>query len=257
MHLDFWVSSCSYSLSDLGGFCRVDYSEYFSRIEKAFQKHRKSNVFLTPLDWGIVESWFNRGVPLSVILGTIDEVFSHLDERKKRKLGSLRYFQREVEIRFKKCHFPQVGSHEDESDGFKKMVLAHFQEKIEILSTKVKNFSREDLRRSLEQIVADLVALKEEIVLTQSFSSRGTLNNSNWIDQVESGLEELDNRLMMVVLKSSDEKVRQKCRDWAEKQAAKYKRRVPQEVYQKTLEVLFLKALRSEYDLPKLSLFEL
>jgi len=52
------------------------YFNYFTEVEEHFQRARGSALFLmSPLDWALVESWKNAGVPLEAVLRGIDAAF--------------------------------------------------------------------------------------------------------------------------------------------------------------------------------------
>ncbi len=46
-----------------------NYFNYFTEIEEHFQRARGTALFLlSPLDWALVETWKNSGVPLEAVL---------------------------------------------------------------------------------------------------------------------------------------------------------------------------------------------
>jgi hypothetical protein len=50
-----------------------NYFNYFTEVEEHFQKARGTGLFLmSPLDWALVETWKNAGVPLEAVLRGID-----------------------------------------------------------------------------------------------------------------------------------------------------------------------------------------
>ena len=54
----------------------INYFNYFTEIEEHFQRARGSSLFLlSPLDWALIESWKNAGVPLEAVLRGIDAAF--------------------------------------------------------------------------------------------------------------------------------------------------------------------------------------
>ncbi|HUA59639.1 MAG TPA: hypothetical protein VML19_12850 [Verrucomicrobiae bacterium] len=60
-----------------------NYFNYFTEIEEHFQRARGTSLFLlSPLDWALVESWKNSGVPLEAVLRGIDEAFEKWRSRK-------------------------------------------------------------------------------------------------------------------------------------------------------------------------------
>ena len=62
-----------------------NYFNYFTEVEEHFQRARGTGLFLlSPLDWALVESWKNAGVPLTAVLRGIDEAFEKWRGRKSR-----------------------------------------------------------------------------------------------------------------------------------------------------------------------------
>ncbi len=55
----------------------LNYFNYFTEIEECFQRARGTGLFLvSPLDWALIETWKNAGVPLEAVQRGIDEAFS-------------------------------------------------------------------------------------------------------------------------------------------------------------------------------------
>src|ERR1700761_1867989 len=62
-----------------------NYFNYFTEVEERFQKARGTSLFLmSPLDWALVESWKNAGVPLEAALRGIDAAFEKWRTKRKR-----------------------------------------------------------------------------------------------------------------------------------------------------------------------------
>ena len=72
----------------------LNYFNYFTEIEEHFQRARGTSLFLlSPLDWALIESWKNAGVPLEAVLRGIDEAFEKWRGRKVKtqKVNSLAF----------------------------------------------------------------------------------------------------------------------------------------------------------------------
>jgi hypothetical protein len=72
----------------------LNYFNYFTEIEEHFQRARGTSLFLlSPLDWALVESWKNSGVPLEAALRGIDAAFGKWRGRKVKtqKINSLAF----------------------------------------------------------------------------------------------------------------------------------------------------------------------
>ncbi|HJT88172.1 MAG TPA: hypothetical protein VJ732_09960 [Bryobacteraceae bacterium] len=60
-----------------------NYFNYFTEIEEHFQRARGTGLFLlSPLDWALIESWKNGGVPLEAVMRGIDAAFEKWRGRK-------------------------------------------------------------------------------------------------------------------------------------------------------------------------------
>ncbi len=67
-----------------------NYFNYFTEIETRFQARRGSLLLLSTLDWALIETWREAGVPLGAVLRGIDDAFDKYDARRGRAGGRLR-----------------------------------------------------------------------------------------------------------------------------------------------------------------------
>jgi hypothetical protein len=78
---------------------QFNYFNYFTEVEEHFQQARGTGLFLlSPLDWALIETWKNSGVPLEAVLRGIDSAFEKWRSRKSkvRLINSLAYCAQEV-----------------------------------------------------------------------------------------------------------------------------------------------------------------
>ncbi len=62
-----------------------NYYNYYTEVEEHFQRARGTSLFLmSTLDWALIESWKNAGVPLTAVLRGIDTAFEKWRARKSR-----------------------------------------------------------------------------------------------------------------------------------------------------------------------------
>jgi hypothetical protein len=62
-----------------------NYFNYFTEVEEHFQRARGTSLFLlSPLDWALIESWKNGGVPLEAVMRGIDAAFEKWRTRKHK-----------------------------------------------------------------------------------------------------------------------------------------------------------------------------
>ena len=67
-----------------------NYFHYFTEIEDRFNRRRGSLLLLSTLDWALIESWREAGVPLEAVLRGIDTAFDRYETRSTRAKGRLR-----------------------------------------------------------------------------------------------------------------------------------------------------------------------
>jgi hypothetical protein len=75
-----------------------NYFNYFTEIEEHFQQRRGGILLLSTLDWALIETWKDAGIPLEAVLRGVDAAFDKYDQRpsKTRKVNSLAYCAQEV-----------------------------------------------------------------------------------------------------------------------------------------------------------------
>lgn len=80
-----------------------NYFNYFTEIEEHFRIARGTGLFLvSPLDWALIETWKNSGVPLEAVLRGIDAAFDKWRSRPARartqKVNSLAFCAQAVAV---------------------------------------------------------------------------------------------------------------------------------------------------------------
>jgi len=75
-----------------------NYFNYFTEVEECFQRCRGTRTLLSPLDWALIESWKDAGVPLRAVLLGIERSFEKFRKRPPRfqKVNSVAYCSQEV-----------------------------------------------------------------------------------------------------------------------------------------------------------------
>src|SRR5579883_1472773 len=151
-----------------------NYFNYFTEIEEHFQRARGTSLFLlSPLDWALIESWKNSGVPLQAVLRGIDVAFQKWHARKKKfqSVNSLAYCTQAViaEAQLMAGVMPAAMSKKQEAP-----------------------FSEEELRVYLAQNAAKLWA-KEDAGFREIAASLEKLTEN--IAEHYADLEELERRL--------------------------------------------------------------
>ena len=64
-----------------------NYINYFTEIEEHFQQRRGSLLLLSTLDWVLIDTWREAGLPLEVVLRGIDTAFDKHDLRQQQAVA--------------------------------------------------------------------------------------------------------------------------------------------------------------------------
>jgi len=65
----------------------MNYFAYFTEIEERFSRRRGSILLLNTLDWALIETWREAGIPLEAVLRGIDDAFDKYDARAAKARG--------------------------------------------------------------------------------------------------------------------------------------------------------------------------
>jgi hypothetical protein len=89
-----------------------NYFNYFTEIEECFQRCRGTPTLLSTLDWALIESWKEAGIPLEAVLTGIERAFQKFSKRPQRfrKINGLAYCSQAVLQAAKELNTAQVES---------------------------------------------------------------------------------------------------------------------------------------------------
>ena len=228
----------------------MNYYNYFTEIEETFIRRRGRNLLLSPLDWALIEAWQQRKVPLHIVLRGIEKVFDGVDEQpsRRRSVKSLMYCREEIEVQYAEWLERQAGKSDKEAisdtvqtNGFftRQTIGEHLDNSISALESS----DKADLRESFRKAIGRLEDLK--INLTDDY------------EKTEQVLNDIENFLNDELERKADAARLNAVKKDAEKQLSAYKNKMEREVYEKTFNLIILKRLREDAEIPRLSLFSL
>lgn len=233
----------------------LNYFNYFTEIEEAFIRRRKRHLSLSPLDWALIEAWKKRGIPLRVVLKSINKVFDILDEypNQLKSIKSLLYCNNEIESQYREWLDINIGKAKkdeinaaQERDNKSSLRLNQAVEKhlaniiCELEKSKAKNSG--ELRKTLELVLKKL-NLKEK--------------DSTDLDSFESELELMEKDINQALLKNCDKKSLTRIRGEIEHSLKDYKAKIARDVYENIFDLMLYKRLREGSGIPRLSMFNL
>jgi hypothetical protein len=88
-----------------------NYFNYFTEIEEHFQKRRGKATLLSPLDWSLIESFQQAGIPIGIVLRGVDRAFDKFEQRKNRfrQINSLAYCTQAILAEYERQKESTVG----------------------------------------------------------------------------------------------------------------------------------------------------
>jgi hypothetical protein len=232
----------------------LNYFNYFTEIEDAFVRRRGKHLFLSPMDWALMETWKQQGIPLHIVLRGVEKSFDSFEARpRKRTVKTLLYCQEEIEAQYAEWVEARVGSASEnpqpdsEKTPFSFAAISeHLQRNRKTLTALASSRKQED---DLSEALTRAAALLDDI--EKDFVSGATLDTRKLEDSL-TGLERLLNDSMLSVVDSGAlDELRKSVKD----QLKPYRAQMEAAVYKQTFENLLMKRLRERFALPRLSLF--
>jgi hypothetical protein len=234
----------------------LNYFSYFSEIEDTFIRRRGKHLMLSPIDWALIESWKERGVPLHVVLRAIEHAFDSYESKKhKRTVKTLLYCQEEVEAQYAEWLESRVGSHDDDgatevddrkSSFSKEVVMAHLdrsQRELNELATA--RLDQDELAEAFKRAANLLKDIRDEYANAARPDTRKLEESLSGIDRMlDEGIRNSTPLSYMADLESE-----------VDAQVKPYKRHMDKDVFAQTRENLLKKRLREHFGVPRLSLF--
>jgi hypothetical protein len=235
-----------------------NYFNYFTEIEECFLQRRGGGLLLSTLDWALIETWKDAGIPLEAVLRGIDEAFDSYERRpsKTKKLNSLAYCSQLVLAAAEDMKEAAVGAASTESDspskplarqGFEPEVVAPFlRRNADLLeAANLPQGSGVSVRSVALDAVKTLRDLAEQI----------EAKSSSRLEDLERRLTVLEEKLFAALLASTPDEEIVAVRADADRDLAPYRRKMSGAQIDQLQKQYVHKRLLEKYALPRLSLF--
>lgn len=234
-----------------------NYFNYFSEIEERFLQRRGGGLLLSTLDWALIETWKDAGIPLEAVLRGIDEAFDRYDQKpsKTKKVNGLAYCSQLVLSAAEDMKEAAVGAAEGESapsprpraaQGFEPEVVAPFLRRNAELLESAKLSDAGVTARSVVQEAAK--TLRE---LADAAEKKSAMR----LEDLERRLTVLEEKLFAVLLTSTPDEDLVAVRAEADRDLAPYRRKMSGPQIEQLHKQYVHKRLLEKYRLPRLSLF--
>jgi hypothetical protein len=237
-----------------------NYFNYFTEIEERFQQRRGTALLLSTLDWALIESWREAGIPLEAALRGIDAAFDKYEARKThsrrgmQRINGLAWcaqavMQAAVEMNEAAIGTAATGTISEtdaalESGFERERVAAHLIAAAEALATAT--VAAEACRATaarLRELAAEVAAANQE------------QKNAVDLEALERSLTVLEEKLFAALTAAAPEELLVGLKEHAARELAPYRSRMGA-VQMRQVERQFVqKQLLVHYNLPRLSLF--
>jgi len=229
-----------------------NYFNYFTEIEERFQQRRGSLLMLSTLDWALIETWREAGVPLEAVLRGIDSAFDKHDAKaarasaRIRKVNGLAWCAQAVMEAVEQAREAAIGtapaaSRSEQDSGFETARIARY------LVLNAEKIEAATLPPPADSTAAEAAVRLRELA--------GTLGPAASLEDLDRTLCVLEEKLFAALLTASPEAQFVALRDQAARELAPYRGRM-QAVQIKQVQQQFLqKKLLELHRLPRLSLF--
>jgi len=230
-----------------------NYFNYFTEIEERFQQRRGAILLLSTLDWALIETWRDAGIPLDAALRGIDAAFDKYESRQRRgrmrRVNGLAWCAQAVmeaaeELREAAAGTAPAPETKDESGFEKERVAAHLEAAAGALDAAV---------IAREACTVTSARLRE--LATQA---RGAARNSptaHEMEAVERILTVLEEKLFDALRAAAPEDLLVSLKEHAARELAPYRSRMGAVQLRQVEQQFVQKQLLVHYSLPRLSLF--
>jgi hypothetical protein len=247
-----------------------NYFNYFTEVEEEFVRRRGKPLFISPMDWALIESWKTAGIPLHVVLRAINEAFDAYDARvrKYRKVNSIFYCEQTVETMFADYRLSQVGAppianptgESGKTEGAsppprpagsafpKEMILDFLDNSYKELSL-AESFALEQKKTEMEETIKR--SRNRLRVIVKEIENATPIND----EALERDLDAVDRMILNSIQESLSESQRIHIREEAESHLKAYKRKMDKKIFEQTLQNFIWRRLRELHRIPRLSLF--
>jgi len=228
----------------------LNYFNYFTEIEERFQKRRGALLLLSTLDWALIETWRDAGIPLDAALRGIDAAFDKYDARQKkgrmRRVNGLAWCAQAVMEAAEELNEAAAGTTvtttSDRESGFEQeRVAAHLESAAAVLDAAVV---------APEACAATALRLRELAAKVLSESEE-----AHDLEALERTLTVLEEKLYAALTAAAPEELLVGLKEHASRELSPYRARMGVVQLRQVEHQFVQKQLLVHYNLPRLSLF--
>jgi hypothetical protein len=233
-----------------------NYFNYFTEIEERFLQRRGGGLLLSTLDWALIETWKDAGIPLEAALRGIDAAFDGYESRpsKTKKVNSLAYCSQLVLSAAEDMKEAAVGvadaeaSHKEKvNQGFEPATVVMFlRRNADLIETaKLPHGGGVSTQAVAAEAAKSLRQLAEETEKKVAIR----------LEDLERRLTVMEEKIFAALLASTPDEDIVSVRAEADRDLAPYRRKMSAAQIEQLQKQYVHKRLLEKYNLPRLSLF--
>jgi hypothetical protein len=231
----------------------LNYYNYFTEVEERFQQRRGSILMLNTLDWALIETWRDAGIPLDAVLRGIDTAFDKYEARQKkgrmRRVNGLAWCAQAVMEAMEKLSEAAVGTAPvasgDRESGFEHdRVAAHLESAAAAMDAAVV---------APEACAATALRLRELAAQVRADAPGNAAAHD--MEALERTLTVLEEKLFAALTAAAPEELLVGLKEHAARELAPYRSRMGAVQLRQVERQFTQKQLLVHYNLPRLSLF--
>lgn len=226
-----------------------NYFNYFTEIEERYQQRRGTGLLLSTVDWALIETWKEAGIPLEAALRGIDETFDKYDRRpvKTRKINSLAYCAQEVLAAAEAMKEAAVGGEREHTAAESGLTAA------EIAKFLLKNANK---LRAIEAALPVRIAAQEVGgTLAEIAAELEGAATTPRLEDLERRLSILEEKLLAALTTAAPEAELVAMRAEADREIAPYRSKMPATQIVQLQKQFIHKRMLEKATMPRLSLF--
>jgi hypothetical protein len=242
----------------------LNYVNYFTEIETRFQQRRGTLLLLSTLDWALIETWREAGIPLEIVLRGIDAAFDKHDaqklragKRRGRQVNGLAWCAQAIMEATEQAREAAAGMQQPDSaaatnsrdSGFEAARIARF---LSDSAAKLRQASAAAPEPS-RPVIAEAAARLDELTLPLAPGACTTPVPS--LEDLDRALSVLEERLVASLLVAAPEPGIAALREQADREMAPFRGRMQAHQVQQVRQQFLQKRLLERYGIPRLSLF--
>ena len=236
----------------------LNYFNYFTEIEERFQQRRGALLLLSTLDWALIETWREAGIPLDAALRGIDSAFDKYEARQKkgrmRRVNGLAWCAQAVMEAAEELREAAAGTAtkpaEARESGFEhERVAAHLETAAEALDAATV---------AHEACTATAIRLRELASAVRTPDGQASAHDkevSQDLESLERTLTVLEEKLFATLKAAAPEELLVRLKEHADRELAPYRARMGAGQLRQVVDQFVQKQLLVHYNLPRLSLF--